>query len=50
MDRMTMMHDNLANMHGESMQNIGVAMQKLSAPKRIVRGPDGKAIGLEVVG
>jgi hypothetical protein len=31
------------------MQNIGDAMQRLNAPKRIVRGPDGKAIGVEVV-
>ena len=49
MDKMTAMHDNMANLHGESMQNIGMAMQRLSAPKRIVRGPDGKAIGVEVV-
>ena len=50
MDKMSLMHDQMANMHGESMQNIGVAMQRLNAPKRIVRGPDGKAIGVEVVG
>ena len=50
MDKMTAMHDQMANMHGESMQNIGAAMQRLNAPKRIVRGPDGKAIGVEVVG
>jgi len=49
MDKITALHDNMANLHGESMQNIGMAMQKLSAPKRIVRGPDGKAIGVEVV-
>jgi hypothetical protein len=50
MDKIAMMHDQMANMHGDSMQNIGMAMQRLSAPKRIVRGPDGKAIGVEVVG
>ena len=49
MDRMTMMHDNLANMHGESMQNIGEAMKKLSAPKKVVRGADGLVIGVETV-
>jgi hypothetical protein len=48
--QMAQLADNMANMHGESMQNIGMAMQKLNAPKRIVRGPDGKAIGVEVVG
>lgn len=50
MDKITALHDNMANLHGESMQNIGAAMQRLNAPKRIVRGPDGKAIGVEVVG
>jgi hypothetical protein len=49
MDKMSMMHDQMANLHGETMQNIGDAMQRLNAPKRIVRGPDGKAIGVEVV-
>ena len=49
MDKITALHDNMANLHGESMQNIGEAMQRLTAPKRIVRGPDGKAIGVEVV-
>jgi hypothetical protein len=49
MDKMAIMHDQMANMHGDSMQNIGMAMQRLSLPKRIVRGPDGKAIGVEVV-
>jgi hypothetical protein len=33
MDKITALHDNMANLHGESMQNIGAAMQKLSARK-----------------
>jgi hypothetical protein len=60
MDKMALMHDQMANMHdesmnklanlhGESMQNIGTAMQKLSAPKRVIRGPDGMVIGVEAV-
>ena len=49
MDKIAMMHDQMANSHGESMQNIGMAMEKLAAPKRIIRGPDGRAIGVEVV-
>jgi len=50
MDKMALMHDQMANLHGQTMQNIGDAMQRLTAPKRIVRGADGKAIGVEVVG
>jgi hypothetical protein len=47
MDKMTAMHDNMANLHGETMQNIGQAMQKLAAPKKVVRGVDGLVIGVE---
>ncbi len=47
-DHMAQMHENMANMHGETMNRIGGVMQTLAAPKRIVRGSDGKAIGVEV--
>jgi hypothetical protein len=47
-DHMAQMHENMANMHGETMNRIGGVMQTLAAPKRIVRGPDGKAVGVEV--
>ena len=47
-DHMAAMHENMANMHGETMNRIGGVMQTLAAPKRIVRGPDGKAVGVEV--
>jgi len=47
-DNMAQMHENMANMHGETMNRIGGVMQALAAPKRILRGPDGKAIGVEV--
>jgi hypothetical protein len=49
MDKITALHDNMANLHGESMQNIGAAMQKLTAPKRVIRGPDGMVVGVEAV-
>jgi hypothetical protein len=48
MDQMAVAHENMANMHGQTMQSLGGLMQHLAAPKRIVRGPDGKAIGVEV--
>ena len=47
-NHMAAMHENMANMHGETMNRIGGVMQTLAAPKRIVRGPDGKAVGVEV--
>jgi hypothetical protein len=47
-DGIAIMHNDMANKHGETMQNINGMMQLLAAPKRIVRGPDGKALGVEV--
>lgn len=47
MDKMSMMHDQMANLHGETMQNISQAMQKLNAPKKVIRGADGLVIGVE---
>lgn len=41
-------HNNMANMHGESMQRLQETIQSLSAPKRIIRGPDGRATGVEI--
>jgi len=49
MDKITALHDNMANLHGESMQNIGAAMQRLNAPKKVIRGADGLVIGVETV-
>jgi hypothetical protein len=49
MDQMTSAHNNMANMHGESMQKLHDVLQAASAPKRIVRGPDGRAVGVEPV-
>ena len=49
MDKMTALHDNMANLHGETMQNIGQAMNRLAAPKKVIRGADGLVIGVETV-
>jgi hypothetical protein len=46
---MANLHDRMANMHGEAMNRIGEIMATLKAPKRIVRGPDGRAVGVEAV-
>ena len=47
LNHMANLHENMANMHGQAMGRIGEVMDTLKAPKRIVRGPDGRAIGVE---
>jgi hypothetical protein len=49
MDQMTNAQNNMANMHGQSMQKLQDVLRSASAPKRIVRGPDGRALGVEMV-
>jgi hypothetical protein len=38
----------LADMHGQTLGQITGVMQAISAPKRIIRGPDGRAAGVEI--
>jgi hypothetical protein len=40
----------MADTHSQTMQRIGDVMSAMQAPKRIVRGPDGRAESVEVVG
>ena len=49
MDQMAQAHNNMAMMHGEAMQKLHDVLQAANAPKRVVRGPDGRAIGVEPV-
>ena len=49
MDRMAEAHNNMTNMHGEAMQKLHEVVQAANTPKRIVRGPDGRAVGVEPV-
>jgi hypothetical protein len=49
MDRMAEAHNNMAMMHSQSMQKLHDVLQAANAPKRVVRGPDGRAIGVEPV-
>jgi hypothetical protein len=46
--RMADVQDNMANIHGQTMDRIGTAMQMMSAPKRVVRDIDGKVVGVEI--
>ena len=43
------MQEQLAQTQNVSIDRMGTLMQALTAKKRIVRGPDGRAIGVEVV-
>ena len=49
MDRMNAIQGEMANVHGETMATIANAMKNLHAPKRIIRGPDGRAASVEVI-
>jgi len=49
MNRMAEMQGQMANMQGETSNRLNGVMQMLAAPKRIIRGADGKAAGVEVV-
>jgi len=49
MNRMNEMQTNMADMIGQTMNRIDGAVGLMAAPKRIIRGADGKAIGVEVV-
>lgn len=42
-------HNNMANMHGEMIRKLHDVIEASKAPKRVVRGPDGRAVGVEVV-
>jgi hypothetical protein len=47
--QMAQIADNMANLHGQTMQGIGEAVKKLGAPKKVVRGADGLVIGVETI-
>ena len=49
LSHMANLHNNMANMHGDAMARIGEVVATLKAPKRIIRGPDGRAVGVEPV-
>ena len=41
--------ENMASVHGQTMEQLTQVMSTLRAPKRIVRGPDGRAVGVESI-
>ena len=49
MDRIAQLYEQLASSNDENMRGVRAALTTLTAPKRIIRGPDGRAIGVEAV-
>ena len=48
MNRMVQMHENMNNMHNTAMDKINGVMTVIAAPKKIIRGADGRAAGVEL--
>jgi hypothetical protein len=48
-NRMTELHQNMLQMQAQTMAQIEGVKNAASAPKRVIRGADGKVIGVEVV-
>jgi hypothetical protein len=49
LSQVSAMQEALAQTQNDSMDRMGNIMSALTAKKRIIRGPDGRAIGVEVV-
>jgi len=48
-NQMAAMHSQMADLHRQSTDHINNVAEVLKAPKRIIRGPDGRAVGVEAV-
>jgi hypothetical protein len=48
-NRMAQLHEGMMQMQAQTMQQIEGVRSAASAPKRVIRGADGKVIGVEVV-
>ena len=48
-DHVTQAMNRMADMQGQTLQSIGGVMQALTRPKRIIRGVDGRAAGVETL-
>jgi hypothetical protein len=49
LDRIAGLYEQMASTTDENMRGVRAALTTLTAPKRIIRGPDGRAIGVEAV-
>jgi hypothetical protein len=39
----------MAAMHGQTLAQLGSAVKSLVAPKKVIRGSDGRVVGVEVI-
>jgi hypothetical protein len=49
LDRMAQLHQDMATMQGSTISRVGELLETLKAPKRIIRGADGRAVGVESI-
>jgi hypothetical protein len=49
LDRMAQLHQDMATMQGSTINRVGELLETLKAPKRIIRGADGRAVGVESI-
>jgi hypothetical protein len=49
MQNLVALYSQMASSNDENMKGVRTALATLTAPKRIVRGPDGRAVGVEAV-
>jgi hypothetical protein len=49
MEGISSTYNDMMNMHGQTMERLDGVLSSLTAPKRLVRGPDGRAVGVEIV-
>lgn len=49
LNRMAQLHEGMMQMQAQTIEQINGVKNMVSAPKRIIRGPDGKVAGVEVV-
>ncbi|MGA1372326.1 MAG: hypothetical protein ACO3Z6_12055 [Pseudomonadales bacterium] len=49
LDRIAQLYEQMANSNNENMSGVRAALTTLTAPKRIIRGPDGRAVGVEAM-
>ena len=47
LNKMAALHQDMANMHGTTMGRVSEVLETLKAPKRIIRGADGRAVAVE---
>jgi hypothetical protein len=48
MAQMTASSDNMAAIHGQTLAELGNAVKSMTAPRKVIRGTDGRVVGVEL--